>query len=60
MFKTLREVIDDYNDPGKVVPGAINRDRLLSKPLNLTEQEKTDLEHFFTVAYRGENVCSQV
>lgn len=46
MFKTLREVIDYYNDPDKVVPHAIGRDSLLAKPLHLTEQEKTDLENF--------------
>ncbi len=46
MFRTLREVIDYYDDPDKVVPDPINRDSLLSRPLNLTEQEKTDLENF--------------
>lgn len=46
MFKTLREVIDYYNDPDKVVPHAICRDTLLASPLNLTEQEKTDLVNF--------------
>ena len=46
MFKTLREVIDYYNDPDKIVPYAISRDTLLAKPMNLTEQEKVDLESF--------------
>jgi cytochrome c peroxidase len=46
MFKTLREVIDYYNDPDKVVPNAIGRDPLLSKPLGLSEQDKDDLENF--------------
>ena len=46
IFKTLREVIEFYNDPGKVIPDAINRDSLLSKPLGLTEMEKADLESF--------------
>lgn len=46
MFKTLREVIDYYNDPGKVVPDAINRDTILSRPLHLNEQERSDLEAF--------------
>jgi cytochrome c peroxidase len=46
MFKTLRQVIDFYNDPGKVVPNAIERDRLLTKPLGLTAQEKKDIEAF--------------
>jgi len=46
IFKTLRQVIDYYNDPDRVVPHAIGRDSLLAKPLNLTEQEKVDLESF--------------
>jgi cytochrome c peroxidase len=46
MLKTLKEVIEFYNDPGKIVPNAINRDSLLAKPLGLTEQEKADLEKF--------------
>ncbi len=46
MFKTLKQVIDFYNDPGRVVPNAINRDSLLAKPLGLTVQEKKDIEAF--------------
>lgn len=46
MFKTLRQVIDYYDNPNSVVPNPINRDTSLSKPLNLTEQEKQDLEAF--------------
>jgi cytochrome c peroxidase len=46
MFRTLRDVIDYYNEPDKVVPDAINRDSLLRKPLGLTENEKNDLERF--------------
>ena len=46
MFKTLREVIEFYDDPGKVVTNAINRDTILSRPLKLTEAEKLDLEAF--------------
>ncbi len=46
MFKTLREVINFYDDPEKVIPGSINRDSLLLKPLGLTKQEKDDLEEF--------------
>jgi cytochrome c peroxidase len=46
MLKTLKEVIEFYNDPAKIVPDAINRDSLLAKPLGLTEQEKADLESF--------------
>lgn len=46
MFKTLREVIDYYNEPDKFVKNSINRDTLLRKPLGLTEDEKKDLENF--------------
>jgi cytochrome c peroxidase len=46
MHKTLREVIDYYNEPDKYIPNAINRDSLLKKPLGLTEDEKKDLENF--------------
>lgn len=46
MFADLRAVIDYYNDPEKVIAQPQNvTDRLL-KPLNLTEQEKQDLEAF--------------
>jgi cytochrome c peroxidase len=46
MFNTLMEVIDYYNEPDKFVSNSVNRDSLLNKPLNLTEQEKKDLENF--------------
>jgi cytochrome c peroxidase len=46
MFKSLREVIDYYNDPDKVINNSLNRDSLLKKPLGLTEIEKKDLENF--------------
>jgi len=46
MHKTLKEVIDYYNEPDKFVNNSINRDTLLSKPLGLTEEEKKDLENF--------------
>ncbi|MES2567199.1 MAG: cytochrome c peroxidase [Bacteroidota bacterium] len=46
MFKTLREVIDYYNEPDKVVSNSVNRDSTMAKPLGLTEQEKIDLEAF--------------
>ena len=45
-FKTLREVIDYYDRPTDFVAHSINQDPLLSEPLNLTEQEKVDLENF--------------
>lgn len=44
-LKTLREVIDYYDNPSKFIKGSINTDTLIS-PLNLTEQEKQDLESF--------------
>lgn len=46
MFKTLREVIDYYNEPDKIVANSINRDTILQRPLQLTEDEKKDLENF--------------
>lgn len=46
MFRTLEEVIDFYDTPDKFVPGSINRDTLLAKPLNLTVGEKADLKAF--------------
>lgn len=46
MFRTLREVIDYYDNPNRVVPNAINRDTLLAHPLQLSEQDKKDLENF--------------
>ncbi len=46
MFKTLREVIDYYNEPDKIIANSVNRDSLLLKPLHLNEQEKNDLETF--------------
>lgn len=46
MFRTLRQVIDYYNDPNQVVPHARNRDPFLTQPLRLTGQEKADLENF--------------
>ena len=46
MHKTLKEVIEYYNEPDKFISNSINRDSLLSKPLNLTDKEKSDLEAF--------------
>ncbi len=46
MFKTLREVIDYYDNPYKIIPNPVNIDTLLAKPLNLTNGEKEDLEAF--------------
>lgn len=46
MFKTLKEVIEHYDQPDKFVKGAINRDSTMNKPLGLTATEKKDLENF--------------
>jgi len=46
MFKTLKQVIDFYNEPEKAVSNSINRDSLLAKPLGLTLKEKNELEMF--------------
>lgn len=45
-MKTLREVIDYYDEPGKFMIGSINRDTILPKKIGLTESEKDDLEAF--------------
>lgn len=45
-FKTLREVIDYYDEPAKFMIGSINRDTILPKKIGLTESEKNDLEAF--------------
>lgn len=45
-FKTLRDVIEYYNNPYKFVADPINMDSLLVKPLELSEDEKLDLEAF--------------
>ncbi|MDP2174581.1 MAG: cytochrome c peroxidase [Bacteroidota bacterium] len=45
-FKTLREVIEYYNNPKKTVSNPINLDESLKEPLNLNEQEITDLINF--------------
>jgi len=45
-MKTLREVIDYYDNPHAILPSGLNRDTILRQPLQLTEQEKQDLEAF--------------
>ncbi|MBK9742925.1 MAG: hypothetical protein IPO94_08175 [Saprospiraceae bacterium] len=45
-FKTLKDVIEYYSDPYKFVQNPINMDTTLLKPLNLTQNEKDDLEAF--------------
>ena len=46
MFATLRDVIEYYNNPDSFIPNSVNVDVRLRKPLNLTEQQKLDLEAF--------------
>ena len=46
MFETLEEVIDYYDNPYDFVEKPINIDSIMMEPLNLTDQEKTDLVHF--------------
>jgi cytochrome c peroxidase len=45
-FKTLKEVIDFYDNPFSTVAKPINIDESLKKPLGLTPQEKEDLLNF--------------
>lgn len=45
-MKTLREVIDYYDNPGKMLPNGLNRDSVLLEPLGLSAQEKQDIEAF--------------
>lgn len=45
-FRTLREVIDYYDQPDRFAPHGMNRDTLLARPLGLSEAEKVDLEAF--------------
>lgn len=46
MFKTLKEVLNYYNNPTAFVSGSINTDSLLTEPLNLSSSELEDLEAF--------------
>ncbi|ASZ09950.1 cytochrome-c peroxidase [Chitinophaga pendula] len=46
MFRTLREVIEYYNSPDRVVSGGIKRDLSLGAPLQLTGTDMDDLESF--------------
>ncbi|MCF6401502.1 c-type cytochrome [Chitinophaga filiformis] len=46
MFKTLREVIQYYNQPDVIVNNGIKRDLSLNTPLNLTDTEINELEAF--------------
>ncbi len=42
-FKTLKEVVDYYNDPESVLKGGLFRDEILPAKMGLTESEKLDL-----------------
>jgi cytochrome c peroxidase len=46
MFNTLEEVIDFYSNPYDFVENPINMDSLMVEPLNLSDQQKTDLVNF--------------
>jgi cytochrome c peroxidase len=46
MFKSLKEVLNYYNNPTRIVSGSINTDSLLVQPLNLSPSELDDLEAF--------------
>lgn len=46
IFKTLREVIDYYDDPNKFMNHSLFRDTILPKLIGLSEQEKEDLESY--------------
>ena len=46
MFNTLEEVIDYYSNPYDFVKKPINMDTVMLKPLNFTQEEKTDLVNF--------------
>ncbi|NCX95706.1 MAG: cytochrome-c peroxidase [Chitinophagia bacterium] len=45
-FKTLKDVIEYYDNPLRFVPHPINADSLLAQPLHLTAAEKSDLLQF--------------
>jgi len=46
MFETLEEVMDYYSNPYDFVEKPIGMDTIMTEPLNLTDQEKTDLVNF--------------
>ncbi len=46
MFKTLREVVEYYNEPDRFVQGSINRDKALDLRPNLSGDEISDLVAF--------------
>jgi len=46
MFSTLRKVIQYYNKPDAFVQDGVKRDLSLNRPLDLTDQEVSDIEAF--------------
>ncbi|RYY15492.1 MAG: c-type cytochrome [Chitinophagaceae bacterium] len=46
MFRTLDEVLDFYNDTKSIVPNGLYTDSVLSRPLGLTDAEKSDIKAF--------------
>ena len=46
MFNSIKEVIDYYENPYKIVKQPINMDTTLLQPILFTVQEKIDLENF--------------
>lgn len=46
MFNTLEEVIDFYSNPYDFVENPINLDSVMIEPLNLSDEQKTDLVNF--------------
>jgi cytochrome c peroxidase len=46
MFQTLEEVVEYYDNPSKFIANPINLDTLLQKPLELSNEEKSDLVAF--------------
>jgi cytochrome c peroxidase len=45
-FKTLKSVVEYYNNPSLIVKDGINRDLALDTPLNLNEDEVNDIVEF--------------
>ena len=46
MFESLEKVMDYYSNPYDFVESPVGMDTIMTEPLNLTQQEKTDLVNF--------------
>lgn len=46
IFNTLEEVVEYYNNPYLIVEQPINLDSIMIEPLNLTDEEQSDLVEF--------------